>query len=339
MNRLTLKKVLQYILFTSLAAFMFWLAARNVSYNQLVNEIKEADIKYILLSVAFGFIGYLARAFRWKILIEPLQYSPRVINTFSTLMIGYLANFMFPRIGEVTRCGMLSKKENIPFDKLVGTVILERAFDLLILILLLIFLFIANYSLFGKFIASSFTVFIKSNYHAFIIPGIAVILLLLVFMFVLIPFFRRNKIRFLKIRQVRKFYRGMKGTVTGVKTILRLRKSHWFIFNTLIIWVSYWLMTYFMLFALKATSALSAIDGVFLMVMGGIGMSLPVQGGIGAFHAIITLSLALYGINEVHAFAFATLLHEAHAIFGIALGLLSLILFYISKGKLLVKRI
>jgi glycosyltransferase 2 family protein len=123
----------------------------------------------------------------------------------------------------------------------------------------------------------------------------------------------------------------LKGITTGLKSVFHMKNKIEFLIHTLFIWLMYWMMTYVMVFAMPATSFLSPVDGIFLIVIGGLGMSAPVQGGIGAFHWIITKGLTLYDISEENGFSFATLLHESQALFAIFLGIIAFISFYFIK--------
>jgi uncharacterized protein (TIRG00374 family) len=329
-----LRKSIHFILFASIGVFTFWLIAKNQSMSELKAQLANARYEFVLLSFVAAFITYLSRAMRWKILIEPLGYNVKLRNVFAGLMTGYLANFLFPRIGEITRCGVLAKKEDIPTDKLIGTVILERAFDLVMLIVFILVLFIAKYDTFGTFITSTTKTYVSKNIGVLNPFHILLIILLVTLLVVAASLiFRRFRRTIIRNRIILKFRRVLKGITQGFKTVMRLRRNTEFIIHTLIMWAMYWFMMYIVCFALPETSILKPIDGLFLMVMGGIGMSLPVQGGIGTFHAAIALSLTLYGIDSGVGFGFAVLVHESQLIFGIALGLASLILLYISKRK------
>src|SRR6476659_308396 len=103
--KLRLVSVLKYILLLSVAAILLFLAFRNVSLKVILHEMLQANPWWLLLSTLFSFIALYSRGYRWKLLIEPLGYSPRVSNTTYAVMVGYLANLAFPRLGEVTRCG------------------------------------------------------------------------------------------------------------------------------------------------------------------------------------------------------------------------------------------
>jgi len=128
---LSLISVLKYILLLSVAVLLLFFAFRNVSIRIIVDEMMKANVWWLLVSTTVSFIALISRAYRWKLLIEPLGYQPSLKNTTYAVMVGYLANLAFPRLGEVTRCGSLSTAEDIPFSKLLGTVVVERVIDVL----------------------------------------------------------------------------------------------------------------------------------------------------------------------------------------------------------------
>lgn len=301
--------------------------------SELWESLKNANYLWVLFSLVFAIVAYISRAYRWKLLIEPLGYNVSTKNTFYSLMIGYLANFAFPRIGEITRCATLNKVEKAPLDKLIGTVILERICDLLILIVLLVFIFIFRIDKFGKFlnehIFSPFTHKIDAVLHISPVKIVLTACILLI-MFLCVFLFRQ---RLKKIKPVVKVFDFFKGIFTGFKTIIHMKKFRAFMLHTLIIWVMYFLMTYVLFFATVPTSVLMPIDGLFILVISAMGMSAPVQGGIGAFHWIVTLGLTLYGINREDGLVYATISHTSQAIFAILLGVFSIIILFINRKK------
>ena len=123
-------------MFTAIAIVLVYFVFKDVDLQKLWGDIISMNVWWVLLSLGFATLGYILRMLRWVLLIEPLGYNPSKQNTFFALMFGYFANLALPRIGEVARCGVLYSKEKIPVDKLLGTVIIDRAFDLLTLALL-----------------------------------------------------------------------------------------------------------------------------------------------------------------------------------------------------------
>lgn len=314
---------------------MLYFAFRGVSVEELMSSLSMADFKWVAIALFFALIGYLSRAYRWKLLIKPLNYDPPFKNVFYALMIGYTANFAFPRIGEITRCGSLRRSDKIPIDSLLGTVIIERAIDLVILIFVLVIVFFSKIGFFGEFFRENiFRPFINKAESLFQMSFLSWVILIasLIVLAFIIRFLNRKFSEnplFKKVKQL------IQGIVMGLKTIARMRDRWSFILLTVVIWLMYFLMTYVIFFALPATSHLGPLDGLFLLVIGGMGMSAPVQGGIGAFHWIVTLGLSLYGVSKANAVAYATISHESQSVFAILLGAISFIAIMIQNRKVL----
>ena len=326
-------KALRFLVFLAIGAALLYLAFRGVDFEQLWENFRNARYIFILLYLMFGFFSLLSRAWRWNLLIEPLDHRPSFHNSFYSLSIGYMANFAFPRIGEITRCGTLSKAEKIPVDKLFGTVIAERVTDLFMVFILLLVLIIGRFDFFGTFIKNNiFDPLIEKLNESvggswlliLIAVGIPILLVLLYFLF---------RSRLSKIRIIQKIKSFIKGIVDGLKSIYTMKRRWSFLLHSIIIWGSYWLMTYAALFALPATSELQLIDALFLLVVGSFGFIVPVQGGIGAYHYIVALGLTLYAVPREDGLAYATLTHGSQMIMLIALGLISMMLMFAVQKK------
>ncbi|HSH53000.1 MAG TPA: lysylphosphatidylglycerol synthase transmembrane domain-containing protein [Bacteroidales bacterium] len=327
-------KIFNFLFFLALGLLLLYLAFRDANLEDLIADLKKANYFWIILSLLFALIGYASRAYRWRLLIEPLNYNPSFKNVFHALMFGYFANLAFPRIGEISRCGALTKSDKIPMDSLIGTVLIERAIDVVVLLILLFIIFIAKIESFGLFIQEN--VFIPLSQKVIhtidfsIYYWIGIILLIGVSVF-LIYFFRK---KFKRVKVVIKIRKLIRGVVSGVKTVTRMRSRSVFLLHTVIIWAMYFLMTYVALFSIPATQNLTPIDGLFLLVIGGLGMSAPVQGGIGAFHWIISSGLTLYGISKTEGLVLATILHESQVVLVLVLGIIAVItLFLIPRSK------
>ena len=141
-------KVVKFIAFFTLGAFIFWLIYKDQDIERIKSVLKN-DVKYfwIVISLLIGLLSHISRTMRWGLMIEPIGHKPRVINTFLAVMVGYLMNMVFPRMGEISRCGVLSRYEKISFTKLIGTVVAERVVDMISLLILLGIVF---FSQFGK---------------------------------------------------------------------------------------------------------------------------------------------------------------------------------------------
>lgn len=316
-----LSKTISYIVFALVGIGLLVYVFKDVDLPSMWNDIIHANYWWIGLALIFAIFAYLIRAARWNLLIESTcNHKPSLWNSFWAEMFGYFANMALPRIGEITRCGALSKTEKLPFDTLIGTVIVERVFDVVMMCLLALITVFLQMERFGSFISNEVITPTIGRLSSISIATIVVIVLILIGVVVFF-FFLRKKENII-ISKVTSFCRGI---LDGVKSVYRLEKRGQFIIYTVLLWICYWLMTWFVCFSIPQTAHLGAADGLFLLVVGSIGMAVPVQGGIGAFHYIVALALTIYGLNfNTDGLLYATISHESQLIVEIVLGLLSL---------------
>jgi hypothetical protein len=324
----------KFIAFLAVGVVLLMLAFSNVNFNRLAADLKEADYSWLLLSVFFGFIAYVCRARRWVLLINPLGYHPSLKNAFYSLMTGYLANLALPRIGEITRCVALGKKEKIPVDQLIGTVVVERTIDFLSLLTIMIFLIVTSSDQIAIFLRESILVPIQQKIFSIFgstwILWIILLALLIAGFFLLIIYKKRLR----KIRFFAKMFDLARGIINGLKTITNLKRKWEFILLTIFIWVNYALMTWVVVFSIESTSHLTFGDSIFLLVIGGLAMSAPVQSGLGAFHYIISRGLLFVkGIPLEDGLVYALLTHESQLIFVAIVGTISFFIVFRKHTK------
>ena len=322
-------QVLKFLAFFAVGILLLWLAFRKVDTAKFLIDLREANYSWLLLSVLFGFFAFVSRSRRWILLIHPLGYDPSLKNSFYALMTGYLANLALPRMGEITRCVALGKKEKIPVDQLIGTVVVERSIDFISLMIIMIFLIFSSGDQVGLFLKNSIQIPIQNMFGATWILWVASFLFFIgsVSLFLLIRY--KNSLR--KFRFFSKIFDVGRGVINGLKTITNMKRKWEFIFHTVFIWLNYALMTWVVFFSMESTSLLTFRDSIFILVIGGLGMSAPVSGGIGAFHYIVQQGLYIVkGIPLEDGFAYATLTHESQLIFVVITGVIS---FFIIFGK------
>lgn len=330
----TLFKILRFSAFLILGLLLLYFAFRGIDLSEMKGIFKNTRYGWIILSLVFSMLALVSRARRWILIIQPLKYNPSLWNTYNAVVFGYLANYAFPRAGEITRCITLGRKEKIPVDSLIGTMIVERALDLLMVILIMVFLLIARFEKFGAF----FKTFLFDPMGNKVANGFsdAWLLILIIgvlgMLFIVLLFIYRQ--RLYKYKLFKKFSDIVKGILEGLKTVMKLERKWEFLFHTLFIWVNYALMTWVVVFALPGiTDSLTIIDGIFLLVAGSMGMIVPVQAGIGAFHWIISRALHfVYGLDLSEGLVFATLQHESQTLLILVLGSISMF-FIFRKNK------
>ena len=327
-------QTLKFIAFFIVGVFLLWIAFRNVEYQRLIEGLKEAHYSWVLLSLLFALIAYISRARRWILLIHPLGFKPSLFNTFFALMAGYLANLALPRIGEITRCVALGKKEKVPVDQLIGTVVVERAIDFFSLLSIMIILIIIKGDEISGYLKESIFVPLRQKVFAmfgftWIIWAIIVVVLSLMIFLVI-----RHRKKLRRIRLVDKLFTVIKGVINGMATITSLERKWEFILLTAFIWLNYALMTWIVVFALESTSHITPGDGIFLLVIGGLAMSAPVQSGLGAYHYFISRAVAFIGAVHIEdGLIYAFLTHESQMLLVIIIGAISFFMIFRKNHK------
>lgn len=312
-------KTLKFLSFFLLGILLFWWVYKDQDISRIKSILtNEVNYFWIVVSVFLGLLSHISRTIRWNLMIEPLGHKPRTLNTFLAVMIGYLMNLALPRMGEISRCGVLSRYEKIPFTKLIGTVVLERLIDVIMLLLLLVVVVITQFGQVVEFLNNNPEV--QQKLGKIIHSPILIIGLIL---FVLIIWLTRHKIRASGIAQ--KMVGLLNQFAEGFKSIRNIRNKGAFVFHSIFIWVLYYLMLYCVFFAFEFTSHLTPLAGLTIFVFGSFGMVAPVQGGIGAWHFMVIEGLALYGIDRANGTVFALLAHGSTTIMLIVFGLIALL--------------
>lgn len=321
-------KWIKYILFLVIGLLLLFFAFKNTNLNDLIEEAKKVDLLWIWLSMFFGFLAFISRGLRWVYLIENMGYNAKKINSIYAVCIGYFTNLAFPRAGELSRCTSLSESDKIPVNKLFGTIILERTIDFIILLSLISFVFLMKletvYTFFNRIEKE-----IGGNSNiGFILIAVFSIILIVFIVF---------KTKFKKTSTYQKIVDFLKGLSDGFKSIKGIKNKWAFWGHTIFIWFMYFIMTYVCFFAIESTKLLTQIDGLFIMVVGGLGMVLPVQGGVGAYHLLVSealMSLNLENsINNTDATLFASVVHACQTLMTLFVGSISLLMLFLSKRK------
>ena len=325
--------VIQYLFFLLIGLVLLWLVFRKIDVKDVAAEIRTANYKWLLLSIILGVFSHIARAMRWNILIRSLGYKSDTQTTFYAVMVGYMANMAFPRLGEVTRCGVLAKKKDIPFNSLFGTVISERVFDMVVLALIILIVILLQLSMLSAFVHKYILSYLTgiANRDNLVM---AIILLVVVIILPLVLF----RIFFSRIRELHIFKKisdFLKGFLDGVKSIMKIKQKWSFLALTLVIWTLYTLMTYTAFFAIKSTTGLSFFDAITVMSLGSLGMVAPVPGGIGAYQFIVKAILTeIYLIPSEPAVSYSIILWTAQSFMIILLGAISYYILVFKKSKL-----
>lgn len=320
-----LANTLKYFIMLGIGVLLMWLTFKNVDVAQTLEKIKNAHWFWVWMCMLCGVVAYISRAYRWNMLIEPTGYEPKITNTFYAVCVAYFANLAFPRMGEVTRCGTLGKKEKIPFDILFGTVIVERVIDTLTLIFIIFILLFLEFETMWQFLAEN--VLNKFNLSLNALTISLGVLLIIAGILVLKWFINSTNPLIEKIKSF------LKGLFDGLKSVRHLKNKRLFVFHSIFIWTMYLLMVYLGFKAMDITSILGLKAAIFTLVAGGLGMTAPVQGGIGAYHLLVSKGLLLFGIPYDDGLAYATLMHTTQMLQIVVMGLIALVAIFLTTDR------
>ena len=322
--------VLKYIFFLGLGIFLVWWQFSKmtaVQKSQFGESLKYANYWLLIPIIILALLSHLSRAVRWKILIEPMGYKPSTANTFYSIMAGYLLNTFVPRAGEVLKCSLLNRYEKIPMNKLIGSVLVERTFDLACYFIFIVLTILMQINHLGKFVKQKFSQLAENNHG---LPIWIKLLLVALVVFLIILFLKWILKRFAHHRHIislKGFHIGLK---EGFNAIARLKKRGWFIFHTIFIWSMYVLEIAIGFTALSATSHLGIVEACSVLSLATLGMIVS-PGGIGAFPLAVQEVLLIYKVDNV---SFGWVIWGVSTAIVLVVGLLSLGLLIYKNKKL-----
>lgn len=303
-----------------IAGGLLYLVFKNVDWLDFWQKAKTVDYTWVIVSILLSMVAYIARAYRWNILLEPLGYNLKTSRTTIAVLIGYLANLALPRLGEITRCGVLHRNDKVPVSTALGSVVTERIMDVLVLMLLIGVSLISESDRLFSFLGTAYRDLNIPFYVPLIIIGLGIAGIIGLVLFVKNQDRLKGKVADLA-----------KGFISGFLSLRKISRPFGFFMSTIILWVVYYLMSYIIIFSLPETAHLDLSAGLMLLITGGIALSLPVQSGFGTYHGMIAGMLLLYGIEENTGIFLATLLHTSQIVAVAFFGTIALIISFLMR--------
>jgi len=314
-----MRKMIPFLKFSLpllLGLVLLFYAFINVQLDDFLSKLNLTRYGWIIGSMLLSLVAYVSRAYRWQLLLRAADQKISTFRLTLAVFVGYLANIAFPRLGEVVRCAVLKKTNQIPVSLSIGTVVTERIIDSLVLFFFLNIALLLEFDLIVTYFENIF-----STYHipldGILYATLIVIMIVSTLIFVIL---RTNKSLSQRIKKM------ALEVLKGILTIKSIQSKSLFLITTTVMWLTYFLMSYMIFFALEETSSLSLTAGFMLLVSGGIALALPVQGGIGTYHAMIAMMLGLYGIENTTGLFLATLLHSSKILSVVIFGGISLVI-------------
>jgi uncharacterized protein (TIRG00374 family) len=320
-----LKNLLQYIVLLGItvALVYFSLGALNVGegenkWDYLKNTWKAADKGWLIAMAVVSILSHILRAERWRMLLNPVGFQPRLSSSLYSVLVGYLVNLVVPRGGEISRCYNLYKLDKIPVVESFGTVVIERIVDVVCLLLLIGLSFAFESKKLFAFMDTLPITLPGSSKLAGLLLIIPVVLLAILLAYWLMK--KNKKVSAL----VQKLWSSFKN---GILSVFKLQNKTLFIFYSACIWILYFVMSYTVLKAFPATSELNFSAVLSLFAIGSIAMAAPLPGGTGSYHVLVPQGLFfLYNIPLNDAVAFTFIFHGWQTALFIVLGVISLLI-------------
>jgi len=318
-----LKKISFITLPIALGVFLIWYSVSKFTPSDIQSiktSFATANYWWVALSMFFGVLSHLSRAYRWQFLLEPLGYKPRFANSVMAVLIAYLLNLFIPRSGEIARAVSIKKYEKIPLETAIGTIVAERVADVIMLFSITGIAFFLQTELLGSYL-------FKENKESSIYIKITFLVLFPLLGIATYYFLKKSKNPF-----IQKIFTFIKGLIDGIKSIITMKKKWAFLFHTGFIWFMYVLMFYTVTFALPETTNLPFAAIIVAFVVGGFSMALT-NGGLGTYPVFVASALILYNIDDNPARAFGWIMWTAQTLMVIIFGGLSFLLIPIYNRK------
>ena len=313
-----MKKILNYTLKTVLpivlGALILYMVYDDFDFSLLWSELMGMNLWWFAVTVVFGIMSHVVRGWRWRLTLAPLGYNPSAATCVDSVYVAYAANLVLPRVGEVSRCVILERHERVPFAHALGTLVMERMIDTLMVVLITLVAVALQWQVFVEFISEA----------GFRLPGGAILstphglvisLLSMVAIVVLLFFFLRKLSIWQKIRSFAARF------MEGLLSLKKMKNGWLFVVETVGIWFCYFMQFYLCFFCFGFSNGLSVAAGLLLFVGGSIAVVVPTPNGAGPWHFAIISIMVLYGVSTTDAQVFALIVHSTQTLLVAILGL------------------
>ena len=275
--------------------------------------LDEMNIWWLFASLIPITLSHILRGLRWLITLEPLGYRPKTGDSIDSIFVAYASNVLVPRVGEVSRCAVLTKYDKVPFSKALGTLVAERLIDMLLVLLFVCVMLLTQLDVFLSLFAQTGTneasfaeLFSSPKTYAIIaaVVGACVVLWLLL----------------KKTRLYAKVKQAVGGFVDGLLSLKTMNRKGLFLLYTIGIWVGYFLEFYLAFFCFPFTAELTVVQGLVIFAAISLAIVIPTPNGAGPWHFVVISMMTLYGVSNTDASSFALIVHTFQTLGVIMLG-------------------
>ena len=319
------KKVTQYVLFLGIGLALLYLTFKNVNPVDLWDNLKSVSAEGLIGIIAIGFLAIIFRGLRWVQMLQSLGYEVHGARAIAAVAFSYLVNLVTPRVGEVARCTALNRTDKVPIDKLVGTVVLERVVDTLLFLVVVLSTVIISSDELRDFMIQSGAQLPELSATALVLAGI-----LLGGGILLVYFTRNSWMQWGFAQKIAGFATGM---VEGLRSLRTVNNKPLFWFYSIGIWTCYVATIAVGFTIVSGLESIGPEQAFFVSVAAGLGFVIPVPGGIGAYHYLVSKALVVLGLTPFVGTSFATLIHSSQSLMFVVTGALGFVFLYFAGRK------
>ena len=314
-----LVNIIKPLVFFLFGCLLLSFAIKGIDLSNFITTLSSIPVHLVGVSMVLGYLAFVFRGLRWKLLIKPLGFSPRNSDLIHSIAFGYLFNSFIPRSGELARCTALNRTTGIPVSKLFGHVLLERLIDFILLALCILLSILLNYKDVLQFVE---IISIPRQLITYIFFFIALIIIIY-----------KMRTFFLTKVQLQKISSFILGIKTGFISIKNIPSKRLFFTYTILIWICYLFMSVVCFYCFNETQGLNLGHGLFILVAGGLGMVVPTPTGIGSYHYLVIQALLILNISREVSQFFAIIVHSSQALMIIVSGFFAMLILYKRKLK------
>lgn len=292
--------------------------------------LHETNVWWLLVSLIPITLSHVIRGLRWLLTLAPLGYRPKVGDSVDSIFVAYAANVLVPRVGEVSRCAVLTKYDRIPFSKALGTLVAERLIDMLLVAVFVCVMLLTQFDVFMSLFATTGTSRISLG-SLLVSPKTYIVIAAIVAGAALLWLWLKNTTLYAKMKQL------VRGFVDGLMSLRTMQHKGLFVLYTLGIWVGYFLEFYIAFFCFPFTADLSVVQGLVIFAAISLAIIIPTPNGAGPWHFVVISMMTLYGVSHADASSFALIVHTFQTLGVIMLGVYGWVALQVRNRKLKVE--
>ena len=284
-----IKNYFKILLPISIGVFCIYFSFRNIDFSDFTQYFFEINYTWVTIGIILGALSHISRSYRWKYLINPLGYKLGFINSVLAVFSAYLINYTIPRAGDLARATMISKYEKIPLEKTLGTIVAERAVDVICIIIIISIGLIIEFQRISEKLIS-------------LTQDTEISVILIYFgAFVILLFILKNILK--KSKYYKSIANFFSGIIEGLTVIFKKKKRNLFIFHSIFIWLMYILMFWATSKAFVELHEVTFFQLMISFTLAALSIMFS-NGGIGIYPLAVEESLGWYGIQSTTGLAF-----------------------------------